>query len=102
MMAKHRSEAERASWVARWRASGLGCAAFSRKHRLSESSLYRWAQKSDGSAGEPAGGFAQVQIVRPNATTEIEVELPNGYVVRIRGAVEESGVSSVLRAAAAC
>jgi len=102
LMAKHRSEAEQARWVARWRASGLGGVAFSRKHGFSASSLHRWAQRSERSAGQSAVGFAQVQVASTHATAEIEVELPNGCVVRVRGAVEESEVSLVLRAAAAC
>ena len=102
-MAKHRSEAERAKWVARWRASGVSCDRFARKHRLSSSTLYRWAQQSgDGDTAEGAGGFAEVRVVGAMSVAALEVAHPSGCVVRVSGTVDQAQLSAVLRALGAC
>ena len=101
-MAKHRSEAERLKWVSRWRASGMSCARFAEKHGLSESTLYRWSQRSATSPRSRGRGFAEVRVVGTVAGTGLEVAHPNGCVVRLRGAVDELQLAAVLRALGSC
>jgi transposase-like protein len=101
-MARHRSVAERAKWVSRWRASGQGCERFARKHGLSPATLYRWAQQVDQDATGGAPGFAEVHVVGAVSSAALEVEHPSGCVVRIRGAVDEAQLRAVLQALGAC
>ena len=102
-MAARYSEAERARWVSRFRASGLSCERFARTHGLSPSTLYRWAQQADADAPDVRPGFAQVHVVGSGAPgSTVEIEHPGGCLVRIIGAVDESQLSAVLRALAAC
>ena len=101
-MAKHRSEAERAKWVSRWRASGLSCDRFARRHGLSESSLYRWSQQVPSTGAVSASGFAEVRVVGSAAGAGLEVAHPGGCVVRMRGAVDEAQLVAVLRALGTC
>ena len=101
-MAKHRSEAERGKWLSRWRASGVSCDRFARKHRLSSSTLYRWAQQQGGGAADGAAGFAEVRVIGAVSAAALEVAHPSGCVVRVSGTVDQAQLSAVLRALGAC
>ena len=101
-MAGHRSDAERARWVARWRKSGVGCERFAREHGLAPSTLYNWAQRFDGDDGGEVE-FAQVRVVgAATVGPAVELQLPNGCVVRVTGPVDEGQLRTVLRAASQC
>ena len=106
------STAERVQWVAKWRASGLSGIKFAARHGLNESTLYRWAQvmaspmpASRAAASHEAGaGFTQVRV-RGAGTLEtgvIEIALPGGRIVRVRGEVDAAQLRLVLEAAGAC
>jgi transposase-like protein len=99
-MAKHRSDAERAKWVSRFRASGLSCDQFAGQHGLSASTLYRWSQR--GARDEAASGFAEVRVVGAVGGASLEVVHPSGCVVRVSGAVDEARLTAVLRALGWC
>jgi transposase-like protein len=101
-MARHRSEAERAKWVSRWRASGQGCERFARKHGLSPSTLSRWLQRAGQDEGTAVPGFAEVRVVGAVSSTALEVEHPSGCVLRVRGVVDEAQLRAVLRALGPC
>ena len=62
-----RSVEEKRRLLAAWEASGLGKAAFARKHGLSPNSLYRW-KKALGPAG-----FVEVQVARVPAALVVHV-----------------------------
>jgi transposase-like protein len=102
-MAGYRSDEEPARWVSRWRASGLGCERFAREHGLAPSTLYNWAQKFEGVAGdEDAVKFAEVRVVGAAIGSMLELQLPNGCVVRVNGAVDEGQLRNVIRATSEC
>jgi transposase-like protein len=100
-MGRHRSEAERAKWVSRWRASGQGCGRFARKHGLIPSTLYSWSRRP-GQAADAVQGFAEVRVVGTVSSAALEVEHPSGCVVRVRGDVDEAQLRAVLRALGTC
>lgn len=102
-MSGHRSDAERSRWVARWRASGVGYERFAREHGLAPSTLYNWAQKFDGGTDdESAVEFAQVRVVGAPVGSLLELQLPNGCVVRLTGPVDEGQLRTVIRATSEC
>jgi transposase-like protein len=101
-MARHRSEAERAKWVSRWRSSGASCERFARKHGLSPATLYRWSQRGCQDVGTTVPGFAQVRVVGEVSSAALELEHPSGCVVRVRGDVDEAQLRTVLRVLGTC
>jgi len=80
----------------------MSCARFADKHGLGESTLYRWSQAFGSATSTIAAGFAEVKVVGTATRAEIEVAHPSGCVVRVRGAVDEAQLASVLRALGAC
>lgn len=89
--------------MSRWRASGVSCDQFARKHRLSSSTLYRWAQQQHGGGtAEGAAGFAELRVVGAVSVAALEVAHPSGCVVRVSGTVDQAQLSAVLRALGAC
>jgi transposase-like protein len=98
-MTEHRSEGERAKWLARWRASGQSCEQFARQHGLSASTLYRWSQRS---GRDKTPSFAEVRVVGTVVGASLEVQHPGGCVVRVSGAVDEAQLTAVLRALSSC
>jgi len=88
--------------LSRWRASGVSCDQFARKHRLSSSTLYRWAQRQGGGATDGAAGFAEVRVVGAVSVAALEVAHPSGCVVRVSGAVDPAQLSAVLRVLSSC
>jgi transposase-like protein len=101
-MARHRSEAERAQWVSRWRASGASCERFARKHGLSSGTLYRWSRGAGQDVGTAVPGFAEVRVVGEVSSAALELEHRSGCVVRVRGDVDEAQLRAVLRALGTC
>ncbi len=78
-----RSEAEWKKLVEGFERSGLSRSAYCRRERIATTSLEKWQGKV-GSSGVP--GF--VEVVPSRETREgwaVEVELPNGVVLRVRG-----------------
>lgn len=107
MAAKHnnrRSRDEWKSWVARWRASGLGGTKFAEQHGLSDSALYRWSHIFEDEAGSEVE-FKPVRVRGTSAASEtgaIEIEARSGWVVRVIGEVDEQRLRAVLEVVGSC
>ena len=80
----------------------MSCARFAKEHGLAESTLYRWGQQSGKAGPAVTTGFAEVRVVGTTTGAAIEVAHPSGCVVRVRGAVDEGQLASVLRALGTC
>jgi hypothetical protein len=79
------TDAQKSAFVRAWRASGLSQTAFAAQHRLSDSSLGRWAQQCAPQLPAPTQTFAEVEIVEAaplrvhiGATGHV-VEVPAGF-----------------------
>jgi len=109
MTAKHynrRSREEWKSWVAKWRASGLGGTRFAEQHGLSDSALYRWAHIF-GDEVQPEVGFKPVRVREESASTSTEVDTieivaRSGWVVRVVGDVDADRLRAVLEVVGSC
>jgi hypothetical protein len=107
MAAKHynrRSREEWKSWVAKWRASGLGGTKFAEQHGLSDSALYRWAHIF-GDAVQPEVGWKPVRVRGASTSVEvgtIEIVAPSGWVVRVVDGVEADRLRAVLEVVSSC
>jgi hypothetical protein len=99
-----RSRDEWKSWVAKWRASGLGGTKFAEQHGISDSALYRWGHIfEDEDRAEVA--FKPVRVRGASARSEIgviELVAPSGWVVRVTGDVETDRLRAVLEVVSAC
>ena len=79
------TDAQKAALVRAWRASGLSQSAFAAQHRISDSSLGRWAQQHAAQLLAPTQTFADVDIVDAAplrvhiGTTGHVVEVPLGF-----------------------
>ncbi len=79
------TDAQKAAFVRAWRASGLSQSAFAAQHRMSDSSLGRWAQQYAPQLPAPTQTFAEVEIVEAAAlrvhigATGHVVEVPAGF-----------------------
>ena len=79
---------ERARWVAKYRASGLGLARFARQHGLRPGRLHYWVYQSGRGPGTtaPVPIFKEVQLPGHGLSTgswSAEVSLSNGTTVRL-------------------
>jgi len=109
MAAKHynrRSRDEWKSWVAKWRASGLGGTKFAEQHGLSDSALYRWSHIFE----DEAGSEVEFKPVRVRGTTAsaasetgtIEIVARSGWVVRVSGDIDDQRLRAVLEVVGSC
>lgn len=57
------SESQKLALVRAWRASGLSQSAFAAQHRISDSSLGRWAQQYAPQLPAPTATFADVEVL---------------------------------------
>ena len=83
------SAAERARWVERYRASGLGLKCFAAEHGLKPGQLHYWVYApGSGSPTETvAPVFQEVRLTGGGASAggwAAEVRLPDGVTVRLR------------------
>lgn len=94
-----RTREEKASWVAKWRASGESGRKFAAQHGLKESSLYVWGREF----GEKPE-FTEVRIRSSGNEVEavLEVVLGRGRVVRVRGPVDGAQLRAVVEAVESC
>ncbi len=79
------TDAQKAALVRAWRASGLSQSAFAAQHRISDSSLGRWAQQYTPQLPAPTQTFAEVEVIETaplrvhiGATGHV-VEVPTGF-----------------------
>lgn len=89
----------------KWRASGLDRKAFSRKHKLSYSGLFRWSQIFGEESGVQVG-FTEVRVRETGSDTlqtgVIEIVGPSGWVVRVTGTVDIGRLREVLEVVGSC
>jgi hypothetical protein len=109
MATKHynrRSRDEWKSWVARWRASGLGGTKFAEQHGLSDSALYRWGHIfEDEARADVVFKPVRVRGSSMSAASEagvIEIEARSGWVVRVVGGVDVQRLRAVLEVVGSC
>jgi len=100
---KNRSSEEKAQWVAQWQASGLKAEAFADQHGLAVSSLYAW-RRSLQLEPKQTKAFTEVRVRGEVSRSEsvIELVLPNGVNVRLRGDVDARQLRKVLEVAQSC
>jgi len=90
--------------VERQPGSGLGIEAFCRQEGVSPASFYEWKKRlRRPAAGKPPAAFAAVTIVgNPPSAERIEIELPQGIVLRLPPGVElRAALAAVLQAVSA-
>ena len=63
MSYKKFTHAQKSAFVRAWRASGLSQSAFAAQHRISDSSLGRWAQQYAPQLPAPTATFADVEVL---------------------------------------
>ena len=86
------SAPERADWLARLTASGLGVTEFARQHRLPPATLAQWKWKAARSTApqrskttaSPSFHTIEVPVVEADHRWDVEVILPNGLRCHIR------------------
>ena len=66
----------------RWRGSGLSRAAFCRQEGVARTSLDTWQRKL---RSNPEPGFVEFTRTSGGGEWAVEVELPGGVVLRVRG-----------------
>jgi len=87
---RRRSAEEWAQIIKDFRSSDLSRAAFCRRERVSTSSLDRWEAKLGSTAEDsfvelPVPGELGDERVESESGIALEVELPSGVVLRLRG-----------------
>jgi hypothetical protein len=103
-----RSRDEWKSWVAKWKASGLGGTKFAEQHGISGSALYRWSHIfEDEAQPERDVAFKPVRVRGTSASASskmgaMEIVAPSGWVVRVVGDVEADRLRAVLEVVGAC
>lgn len=84
---QRRTEAEWAEILGRFKASGLGRREFCRREGLALSSFQRWRARAGRTSRRPA--FVELvpasTAVPATSAWEVEVALPNGMHLRLRG-----------------
>ncbi|MEM6559952.1 MAG: hypothetical protein AAF219_11065 [Myxococcota bacterium] len=113
---RRRNATEWKELVAAWQASGQRAVDFAVGHDISEHSLWKWRKRlEDGSGDEvdarkprfvsvslSAEPGAAVSSVRERVQGPIELELPGGQTLRLKGAVEVSTLVSLARELSSC
>ncbi len=75
------TDAQKSAFVRAWRASGLSQSAFAVQHRISDSSLGRWAQQYAPQLPAPTQTFADVEVIE---TAPLRVHIcASGHVVEV-------------------
>ena len=97
------SRSERARWVARYRASGLGLKRFAAEHGLPPGQLHYWVY-APGPVAATAGGTPVFQEVRwPESLTHpvgwaAEIVVSSGATVRLREGTAPAWAGALLQA----
>ena len=96
------SATDRAGWVQRYRASGLGLKRFAAKHGLATSQLHYWTyrQSSSAASATPAAPLFQELTVptewKSRPAWIAEIGLPDGTSVRLDGRVDVAWAASLV------
>lgn len=80
-----RSEAEWRTLCERFTQSGLGVAAFCAREQLAVSSFQHWYRRCQQRASGPGQFIALAAVPPARGDWEVELELPNGARLRLRG-----------------
>jgi transposase-like protein len=94
---------ERRRLVARWRASGEPLTRFARAHDIHPRTLWGWVHEAQA-VDPPGPTFVPVQVVdqraddRGESDARLEIILPAGTIVRVRGGASPVWVSTMVRA----
>lgn len=102
------SRAERARWVARYRASGMGLKRFAAEHGLPPGQLHYWVYAPPPGSGieTDAPVFQEVRLtgcMAPPSSWAAEIVLSSGTTVRLReGAAPEWAVALVQALGGSC
>ena len=95
---------QKAEWVEKYLASGLGLREFSSQHGLGYRSLYRWLRKQRGSKpadkqAQEAISFAELKLPgsAQRSAWAVELTLPNGTVLRMSKDTPPTLVDQLLR-----
>ena len=81
---RRRSESEWQALVKRQEASGVSGAAFCRQEGISRASFEKWRRRL--ASRSEAGQFVELAVPRQGAERwEVELTLPGGGILRIRG-----------------
>ena len=97
------SQSERARWVARYRASGLGLKRFAAEHGLQPGQLHYWVY-APGPVPAAAGGASLFQEVRwPGSLPHpsgwaAEIVLSSGATVRVREGTAPEWAGALIQA----
>jgi hypothetical protein len=86
--------------LARHRGSGLSIKAFCVRERVSYQSFFLWKRRFAGESADGKVTFAPVRVVAEEPTPAecgpIEIELPGGQRVHVRGRVDRQVLADVL------
>jgi Transposase len=117
------SREERREWwrgqLTRQQSANVSVAEFCRQLGVSVATFYYWKRRVDevpptatgqasteqpsrsrnGSAGATTPNFVPVSILEPTAGTQLEVELTNACVVRLKGVIDPSLLQAAITAA---
>jgi hypothetical protein len=91
-----------ASWVSRYRGSGLGLRQFAERHGLPATRLHYWVYQKNrtpaAAAPAPVAGFQEVNLVGglPGQNWAVEVSLPAGPVARFSATVAPAWIGAVM------
>lgn len=99
-MAKTRAQ-KKAETISRWerllekqKRSGLSVEAFCRNEGFSTPTFYNWRRKLGAKEVVPVAEVVQVEV--PSSESTIELQLPNGSLVRVPESISERTLRSVL------
>ena len=91
---------ERARWVQRYRASGLGLKRFAAEHGLSAGKLHYWTYRPDVSTAARNGPvFQEITALTPlksECSWMAEIGFPDGTTVRLDGRAEVAWVKQLV------
>ena len=113
MANRMRSEAKERLWreqVSSWQRSGLSIRQYCQQHQLNEPNFYAWRRelaRRDEAGGTPAHPVPRAKpssvtwmpvTVDSSTTPVVEVQLPNGTVLRVPAGVERVTLERILTA----
>ena len=97
-----RSRRERSRLIAAWRRSKLTQRAFAQRHGISYTTFVGWLGKErhgQSRAAQSGVKFAEVTVRAGSAEVgSIEVQLPDGVCIRIRGAAAVEQAAALVKA----
>jgi len=109
---RRHSPQERETWAKRWNASGLSGREFARQNGLEVESVYRWGRElraKTAKAGKTRAGFTEVRLRsddeqqgRIASGFEVEVELKNHRVLRLRAGADPRYIRELVEALESC